>query len=165
MHMFINMHMYIHTYVCIFSRIILPFILWIYFLSYLIRDFVPSIIPPLIYQQLLLISWIFTYENSNIFNLKSNQGASLVAQWLRICLPVQGTRVQTLVQEDPTCRGGTKPMRHNYWARVPQLLSPRSATGEATAMRSLHTTTKSSPLSPQLEKSPRTAAKTEHSQK
>ena len=40
--------------------------------------------------------------------------ASLVAQWLRICLPMQGTRVQALVREDPTCRGATKPMRHNY---------------------------------------------------
>ena len=41
-------------------------------------------------------------------------GASLVAQWLRICLPMQGTRVQALVWEDPTCRGETKPVRHNY---------------------------------------------------
>ena len=51
-------------------------------------------------------------------------GASLVAQWLRIRLPMQGTRVRALVQEDPTCRGATKPMRHNYWAHVPQLLKP-----------------------------------------
>lgn len=34
----------------------------------------------------------------------------LVVQWLRICLPVQGTGVQPLVQEDPTCWGATKPM-------------------------------------------------------
>ena len=48
-------------------------------------------------------------------NLKNTtQGASLVAQWLRICLPMQGTWVQALVREDPTCRGATKPMRHNY---------------------------------------------------
>ena len=38
----------------------------------------------------------------------------LVAQWLRIRLPMQGTRVQALVWEDPTCRGATKPVRHNY---------------------------------------------------
>ena len=31
-------------------------------------------------------------------------------------LPMQGTRVRAPVQEDPTCRGATKPMRHNYWA-------------------------------------------------
>ena len=46
-----------------------------------------------------------------------NQGrTSLVAQWLRIRLPMQGTRVRALVRKDPTCRGATKPVRHNYWA-------------------------------------------------
>ena len=41
-------------------------------------------------------------------------GTSLVAQWLRIHLPMQGTQVQALVREDPTCCGATKPMCHNY---------------------------------------------------
>ena len=66
----------------------------------------------------------------------SKTQTSLVVQWLRICLPMQGTRVRALVQEDPTCRGATKPVRHNYWActlepashnywaLVPQLLKP-----------------------------------------
>ena len=45
---------------------------------------------------------------------KTPFGASLVAQWLRICLPMQGTRVRALVWEDPTCRGATRPVRHNY---------------------------------------------------
>ena len=40
--------------------------------------------------------------------------ASLVVQWLRICLPMQGTRVRALVWEDPTCHGATKPVRHDY---------------------------------------------------
>ena len=40
--------------------------------------------------------------------------ASLVAQWLRICLLMQGTRVRALVWEDPTCRGATRPVSHNY---------------------------------------------------
>ena len=47
---------------------------------------------------------------------------------------MQGTRVRTLVQEDPTCHGATKPVHHNcwacalepvshkYWDHVPQLL-------------------------------------------
>ena len=35
--------------------------------------------------------------------------ASLVVQWLRICLPMQGTWVRALVWEDPTCRGATRP--------------------------------------------------------
>ena len=40
--------------------------------------------------------------------------ASLVAQWLGIRLPMQGTRVRALVREDPTCRRATKLVRHNY---------------------------------------------------
>ena len=46
--------------------------------------------------------------------------ASLVVQWLRICLPIQGTRVWALIREDPTCRGATKPVHHNYWACAPE---------------------------------------------
>ena len=42
--------------------------------------------------------------------------ASLVAQWLRVCLPMQATQVRALVWEDPTCRGATGPVSHNYWA-------------------------------------------------
>ena len=37
----------------------------------------------------------------------------------RICLPMQGTWVWSLVQEDSTCHGATKPMSHNYWTQVP----------------------------------------------
>ena len=40
--------------------------------------------------------------------------ASLVAQWLRICLLMQGTRVRALVWEDPTYRRATRPVSHNY---------------------------------------------------
>ena len=47
-------------------------------------------------------------------NLKKIFWASLVAQWLRICLPMQETRVRALVWEDPTCRGATGPVSHNY---------------------------------------------------
>ena len=49
-------------------------------------------------------------------SLKSNLRASLVAQWLRTHLPTQGTRVRALVQEEPTCRGATKPVCYNYRA-------------------------------------------------
>ena len=45
---------------------------------------------------------------------KVNFRTSLVVQWLRIRLPMQGTRVQALVREDPTGHGATKPVRHNY---------------------------------------------------
>ena len=47
-------------------------------------------------------------------HLKINCRASLVVQWLRIHLPMQGTRVQALVWEDPTCHGATGPVSQNY---------------------------------------------------
>ena len=59
---------------------------------------------------------------------------------------MQGTQVRSLVQEDPTCRRATKPMRHNYWAcdlepvshnywaHETQLLSPCTTTTEAHAL-------------------------------
>ena len=51
---------------------------------------------------------------SLLMKLKKLTGTSLVAQWLRIRLPMQGTQVRALVREDPTCHGATKPVRHNY---------------------------------------------------
>ena len=50
---------------------------------------------------------------------KKVSGTSLAAQWLRICLPVQGTQVQFFVWEDPTCRRATKPVNHNCGAPAP----------------------------------------------
>ena len=77
------------------------------------------------------------YQRSANFYLKRPGSkyvrASLVAQWLRIHLPMQATWVRALVREDPTCRGATKPMHHNYracalepsshnyWARAPRV--------------------------------------------
>ena len=58
------------------------------------------------------------HQSENILReftaLKIALRTSLVAQWLRICLPMQATRVRALVREDPTCRGSTKPVRHSY---------------------------------------------------
>ena len=45
---------------------------------------------------------------------KAPLGTSLVVQWLRFHLPMQGTGVQSLVWEDSTCSGATKPLGHNY---------------------------------------------------
>ena len=59
---------------------------------------------------------------------------SLVIQWLRIRLAMQGTRVPSLVWEDSTCRGAAKPVHHNCWAHA--LWSLCFATSKATAVRS-----------------------------
>ena len=78
---------------------------------------------------------------------------------------MQGTWVQFLVQENPTCHRAAKPMCHNYWActleptshscwaHVPQLLKPVHLEPMLHNQRShLHTTMKSSPCLLQLEK-------------
>ena len=51
---------------------------------------------------------------------KNILGTSLVAQWLRICLPMQGTWVQSLVGKIPhateqlsPCATTTEPASHN----------------------------------------------------
>ena len=64
----------------------------------------------------------------NKFNKDFKNGphrASLVVQWLRICLPLQGTRVRTLVWEDSTCRRATGPVSHNYWACASGACAPQ----------------------------------------
>ena len=90
------------------------------------------------------LSFLYAIRNKRAVKIKwendqyQNQlnRASLVAQWLRIHLPMQGTRVRALVREDPTCLGATgpvchnywacalEPASHNYWACEPQLLKP-----------------------------------------
>ena len=69
--------------------------------------------------------------------------------WSRIQLLTQETRVRSLVQEDPTCHRGTKPVYHSYracslesgLATLHTLQPVCSATKESTTMRSPHTTT------------------------
>ena len=48
------------------------------------------------------------------WSYKDVTGASLVVQRLRICLPMQGTRVRAPVREDPTCHGAAGPVSHDY---------------------------------------------------
>ena len=50
---------------------------------------------------------------------------SLVLQWLRIYLLMQGTRLQSLVWEDRTCQGTPKPVCHNSLAHVPWAYPPQ----------------------------------------
>ena len=67
----------------------------------------------------------FLLERANLKKKKQSKAkihsASLVVQWLRIRLPMQGTQVWSLVWEDPTCHGTTKSVCHNYWSpRAPE---------------------------------------------
>ena len=63
----------------------------------------------------------------------TSRRTSLVFQWLRIRLPVHGTQVWSLIQEDSTCCGATKPVHCNYWspsAVEPMLHNRRSRCNE-----------------------------------
>ena len=60
------------------------------------------------------IVYVLNTAKQNRENKISGPGTSLVAQWLRIHLPMQGTRVRALVQEDATCHGAAKPVCHSY---------------------------------------------------
>ena len=64
---------------------------------------------------------------------------------------MQGTQIRALVREDPTCRGATKPVHHNYWARAPPLLSLCATTAEVHVPRA---------RAPQQEKPPQWEART-----
>ena len=57
---------------------------------------------------------VTSWSNSTLKRVTT--GASLVIQWLKICLAIQGTSVQSLIQEDPTYCGATEPMGHKLWA-------------------------------------------------
>ena len=81
-------------------------------------------------------------QGSLLWTFQDIVKAFLLAHWQRICLPKQETRVQSLVPEDPTCHGATKPEHHNCWACT---LEPCSATREASTMRNPRTATRVAP--------------------
>ena len=61
---------------------------------------------------------IFTYHTYSAKRSQSTakRWASLVAQWWRVCLPMQEPQVRSLIWKDPTCCWAAKPVDHNYWA-------------------------------------------------
>ena len=79
-----------------------------------------------------------------------------MAQWLRVCLLMQGTRVRALAWEDPTCRGAAGPVSHNCWACASGACAPQRE-------RPAHRDEEWPPLATTGE-SPRAETKTQHSQ-
>jgi len=55
----------------------------------------------------------------------SRDETSLVVQWLRTRLPMQGTRVQSLVQDDSTCVEQLSPCATITEARAPRVHAPQ----------------------------------------
>ena len=114
--------------------------------------------------------------------LKVIERTSWVVQWIRIHLPMQGTRVQSLVREGLACHGAAAPGATVTEVRLSRAAhGPAEPGGAATeahtpGARALQQETplrrearsaqlESAPCPQQLEKRPHTAAKTEHSQK
>ena len=109
-------------------------------------------------------SWNHAEYILRVFRLRvTDARASLVVQWwLSICLAMWGTLVQSLVQENSTCRGATKSMSHNYWSprsRACALQHEKPQKWEVCAWQ-----LESSPCPQQLEKA-QAATKTQCSQK
>ena len=96
-----------------------------------------------------------------------------MVQQIRICLPVQGMWVPALVQEDSTCHGAVKPLRHNHWdpcATATEICAPRAGAPrqEKPPPREAHAQLESGGvplLPPQLEKAFVQQGKTQLSQK
>ena len=98
-----------------------------------------------------LLRFLITFRMSfSISSKKHLEGTSLVVQWLRICVPMQGTWVLSLVKKDYMCHGATKPVCHNCWACILERWADTAeparpgaaATREATATRSQRTATR-----------------------
>ena len=102
-------------------------------------------------------TWTFTWRRK-----KRQPWASLVAQWLRVCLLMQGTQVRALVWEDPTCRGAAGPVSHNCRARASGACAPQQRGRHSE--RPAHRDEEWPPLAATRE-SPCTETKTQHSHK
>ena len=117
----------------------------------------------------MLTGWVhedlatgFSEEEAVCGHNENEDKTSLVAQWSRKPLPMQGTQVRSLLREDTSCQGAAKPTHHNYWACALELkyhncwslcvLESVLCNKRSHSNENLHTAMKSSPHSPQLEK-------------
>ena len=64
-------------------------------------------------EQLSTYKAIQPFQRDSYLLFKTHSRTSLVP-WLRICLPIQETQVQSLIPEAPTCHRATKPVPHTY---------------------------------------------------
>ena len=145
---------------------------------------VPQIICLWKYESLLMVlrkplMWSFNFENpyEHIvqFLIQREIKAILCIRNISRGLPWRSSGKESAFQcggsgfdpwsgsEDRTWRGATKPVRHSYWAPLPQLESLRAANYRAHAPWSLRTTTREEKThTPQLERSPHAATKDPH---
>ena len=65
------------------------------------------------------------FDIAKLRTSKKKYWISLVVQCMRICLPLQGTRVWSLIWKDPAGPGAPKPVCHVHWACVPKASGAR----------------------------------------
>ena len=99
----------------------------------------PGRLSPWSRKELDTTEWLSTHRRGSTSLLskaysKYISRTSPVVQWLRLCLPTQGTQVLSLVLAESTCCGTTEPMCYNHWAQGLQNLC--STMKKATAVRS-----------------------------
>ena len=63
----------------------------------------------------LILKWSLSCPGPHFALQGYFPSTSLVVQWIGICLPMQGTRVQSLVLGDSTWHGATNPVHHDDW--------------------------------------------------
>ena len=113
---------------------------------------------------------VYTLIPTQIIHKVCAREASLVVQWLRIHLSMQGTPFGSLIRESPTCHGAAEPVHHSYWvcilerenhncpAHLLQLLKPACPgtrapqQGKPLQPEACAPQLECSPCSPQLEK-------------
>lgn len=66
--------------------------------------------------------WLTTFMSKYFYILSDlNINVNKMCPWRnRIHLPMQGTRVQSVVWKDPTGHGETRPVHHDCWASAPE---------------------------------------------
>ena len=76
-------------------------------------------------KQAIHSNYRLSLDNNVLLCTKKRTRTSLVIQWLRICLPMQGTWVPSLVQEDFTCHRAARPLHHNTETHGPRVCAPQ----------------------------------------
>ena len=69
--------------------------------------------------------WVNEWTDRIRILTNNRRGTSLVVQWIRIHLLIQGTQVWSLVWEESMCRRATKPVHQDFWTCVPRARAPQ----------------------------------------
>ena len=101
-----------------------------YFISTFIIITINEVWPVEIVNHYIAIPVTYIIFYINHISIKNKIRTSLMVQWVGIRLPMQVMWVWSLVWENSTCHGATKPMCYSSWVCTPELLSLHSRAPE-----------------------------------